>query len=113
MKSSQPDKSTDFINHLTGEFADLFQGLGKLKNLKVHLNIDESIHPCAQPHRRVPFHVRKQFQEQFKADEALGVIEKVIDKLTQWVSPLVVVPKKTPGQVRVCVDMRQANTAIQ
>ena len=33
--SSHPDKSTDFIKHLTGEFADLFQGLGKLKNFKV------------------------------------------------------------------------------
>ena len=112
IKSSHPDKSTDFIKHLTGEFADLFQGLGKLKNFKVRLHIDESIRPCAQPHRRVPFHVRKQLEEQFKADEALGVIEKVIDEQTPWVSPLVVVPKKTPGQVRVCVDMRKANSAI-
>ena len=30
----------------------------------------------------------------------------------QWVSPLVIVPKKNAG-VRVCVDMRMANAAIK
>ena len=57
--------------------------------------------------------MRKRFEDQFKADEALGVIEQVIDEQTPWVSPLVVVPKKTPGQVRVCVEMRKANSAIR
>ena len=100
------------IDNLTKEYADLFQGLGRLKDFKVKLHIDETVPPCAQPHRRVPFHVRKQLEEQLRADEALGVIERVNDQ-TPWVSPLVVVPKKSPGQVRVCVDMRRANVAIK
>ena len=34
--------------------------------------------------------------------------------LPLWVSPIVVAPKpKSPGQVRVCVDMRQANQAVK
>jgi hypothetical protein len=30
---------------------------------------------------------------------------------TPWVSPLVVAPKSS-GEIRVCVDMRQVNTAV-
>ena len=104
--SSEPTELID-------EFDELFHGLGKLKGYKVKLHIDESVQPVAQPHRRVPFHVRKQLEEQLKHDEELGVIEK-IEGPTPWVSPIVVAPKpKSPGQIRVCVDMRRANTAIQ
>lgn len=39
------------------------------------------------------------------------MIEKV-DGPTPWISPVVIVPKKTGG-VRVCVDMREANKAIK
>ena len=97
---------------LVEEYSDLFKDLGKLKDFSVKLHIDETIKPVAQPHRRVPFHVRSQLENQLKADEALGVIERV-DGATPWVSPLVVVPKpKCPDQVRVGVDMRRANTAV-
>ena len=61
----------------------------------------------------VPFHVRQQLEEQLKRDEELGVVER-IEGPTPWVSPIVVAPKpKSPGKVRVCVDMRQANQAIK
>lgn len=100
------------VEQLVQDYDDLFQGLGKLKDFQVKLHVDESVSPVAQPHRRIPFHVRKQLEDQLKKDEELGVIERV-EGATPWVSPLVVVPKpKSPGQVRVCVDMRQANQAI-
>ena len=102
------ETSSGHIDNLTKEYADLFQWSGRLKDFKVKLHIDETIPPCAQPHRRVPFHVRKQLEEQLRADEALGVIERVNDQ-----TPLVVVSKRFPGQIRVCVDMRRANVAIK
>jgi len=43
--------------------------------------------------------------------EQEGIIEKV-EGPTPWVSPLVVIPKKN-GDVRLCVDMRMPNQAIQ
>ena len=43
--------------------------------------------------------------------EQLDIIEKARGP-TPWVSPIVVVPKKTGG-VRICVDMREANKAVQ
>ena len=41
------------------------------------------------------------------------MIEKV-EGPTPWVSPIVVTPKpKAPDRIRMCVDMRVANTAIE
>ena len=95
------------------KYSDLFTGLSKLKDFQVKLHIDESIPPVAQPHRRKPFHVRQQLEEQLRKDEELGVIEH-IEGPTPWVSPIVVAPKpKQPGKIRVCVDMRQANQAVK
>ena len=101
------------VDSLVAEYSDLFVGLGKLKGYQVKLHIDDSVTPVAQPHRRIPFHVRKQLEEQLEKDEQQGVIERV-DGPTPWVSPVVVAPKpKQPGKIRMCVDMRRANQAIQ
>ncbi|CAB3993644.1 Hypothetical predicted protein [Paramuricea clavata] len=64
------------VEQLTTQYQDLFQGLGKLKDYQVQLHIDEGVPPVAQPHRRVPFHVPKQHEEQLSQDEKLGVIER-------------------------------------
>jgi len=41
-----------------------------------------------------------------------GIIEDVTNKPTPWLNPLVIVPKNDGG-IRLCVDMRCANKAIQ
>ena len=105
--------SSPTTEKLIKEYDELFHGLGKLKGYQIKLHNDESVPPVAQPHRRVPFHVRQQLEEQLKQDEELGVVER-IEGPTPWVSPIVVAPKpKSLGKVRVCVDMRQANQAIK
>ncbi|CAB4005904.1 Transposon Ty3-I Gag-Pol poly, partial [Paramuricea clavata] len=107
------DDSSPTTEKLIKEYDELLHGLGKLKGYQIKLHIDKSVPPVAQPHRRVPFHVRQQLEEQLKRDEELGVIER-IEGPTPWVSPIVVAPKpKSPGKVRVCVDMRQTNQAIK
>ena len=62
---------------LLAEYDDLFHGLGKLNNYQIKLHIDKEVTPIAQPHRRVPFHVCKQLEEQLNRDEELGVIERI------------------------------------
>ena len=104
--------SDDRVDQLVRQYDDLFHGPGKLKGRQVKIHIDERVQPVAQPHRRVPFHVRKQLEEQLEKDEQQGVIERV-DGPTPWVSSIVVARKREPGKVRVCIDMRQANKAIQ
>ena len=95
----------------SGEFENLFGGIGKVKGKVVKLHIDPDVQPKHQPHRRVPFHVRKDVEKELERLENLDVIEKVTGP-TPWVSPIVVVPKSS-GQVRLCVDMREANKAVK
>ena len=108
LKTVNPVKTapSPTVEQVIKEYDDLFHGLGRLKNHQVKLHIDESVPPVVQPHRRVPFHVRKQLEEQLGKDEELGVIERV-EGLTPWVSPIVIAEKpKSPGKICVCVNMR-------
>ena len=73
--------------------------------------LDPGIIPRQQPHRRIPFHVREDVEKELERLERLDVIEKV-DGPTPKISPIVVVPKKS-AEVRICVDMREANKAIK
>ncbi|CAB4036769.1 Hypothetical predicted protein [Paramuricea clavata] len=91
---------------------ELFNGVGKLKDHKVKLHIDESIPPVAQTHRRIPFHLRKQVEKKLEEMEKDDIIEKT-EGPTPWVSPIVVPKPKSPNDVRICVDMRAVNKAIQ
>ena len=43
------------IKQLTEQYAEIFTGIGKLKDYEVKLHIDKSVIPVAQPARRVPF----------------------------------------------------------
>ena len=92
------------------EFPDLFDGIGKVKEKRIHLHIDQTVTPKQQPQRRIPFHVRKDVEKELERLERLDIIE-CIEGPTPWVSPIVMVPKKS-GEIRICVDMREANKAI-
>ena len=108
---SSPSKS--IADQLCAGNPQLFQGIGKLKGGKVKLEIDTQVKPVAQPHRRIPFHMRKKVEQELKRLEELDIIEKV-EGPTPWVSPIVVAPKpKAPDEIRICVDMRLPNEAIK
>ena len=95
---------------LCRQYSGIFNGIGRLKGVEVKLHIDQSVSPVAQRARRIPFHMRKKVARELDQLEQQGIIEKV-DGPTPWVSPLVITPKKS-GDVRICVDMRMANRAI-
>ena len=98
---------------IMSEFKNVFEGIGKLKGYKIKLHIDDTVQPVAQPHRRIPFQIRKQVEKKLEELEANDIIEKV-EGPTPWVSPIVVVPKGSDLQdIKLCVDMRQANKAIK
>ncbi|KAI8498085.1 hypothetical protein Bbelb_240290 [Branchiostoma belcheri] len=51
----------DKAQQLEHEYRDVFNnGIGKLKNTQIKLHVDEMVSPVRQPHRRIPFHMRKQ-----------------------------------------------------
>nr|XP_006822924.1 PREDICTED: uncharacterized protein K02A2.6-like [Saccoglossus kowalevskii] len=98
------------VGKIVNDFMNRLEGIGKMKHVKAKLHIDKSVKPVAQQHRRVPFHVRDKVEKELQKLEELDIIEKAVGA-TPWVSPIVVVPKKE--NIRICVDMRAPNTAIE
>ncbi|XP_060078269.1 uncharacterized protein LOC132557760 [Ylistrum balloti] len=92
---------------LLDKYSACFNGIGKLKDYQLKLHIDETVRPVAQHMYRVPYSLRAKVSDKIDELETLDIIEKV-EKPTPWVSPCIVVPKPD-GDIRICVDMRQAN----
>ena len=82
-----------------------------MKEVTVILQIDTTVPPVAQKHRRVPFHLGPIVEKELK--QLIG--NDLLDgEATDWISPIVMVPKPTsPGEYRLSVDMVQANKAIK
>ena len=66
----------------------------------------------AQKGRRTPFHLRKKVEKEIATMLKDDIIEEIDKESTPWVSPIVTPPKKN-GDVRMCVDIRMANKAIE
>lgn len=94
------------------KYPNLFKGVGKLKETKVKIHIDQNIKPVAIRHVRTPFHLREKVGEEIEKLLQEDIIEKVEGQPTPWISPIVAIPKKNQNEIRVCVDMREPNKAI-
>ena len=66
--------------------------------------------PVQHAPRRTPVALKKRLKQKIDKMEEKGIIAKV-DKPTAWISSLVAVVK--PNKVRVCIDPRDLNKAIQ
>ncbi|KAK3085057.1 hypothetical protein FSP39_023610 [Pinctada imbricata] len=95
------------------DFPHLFKGIGKLKNRQVKIHIDESVPPVAQKTRKTPFHLRDKVEHEINELLKIDIIEKVEGEATPWVSPIVTPPKKDGKEIRLCIDMREANKAVR
>ena len=62
--------------------------------------------------RKVAIPSMKPVQETLKQMESDKIIEKVTHP-TDWVSPMVPVPKKDSSKVRICVDYRKLNRSLK
>ena len=110
---SKTNVNDQSLQRMLDNHAPVFSGLGKLKNKQVELAIDETVTPVAQPQRRIPFHLRQKVKNELEKLEHDDIIEKIPDNTpTEWASPVVIVPKQN-NNIRLCVDMRVANTAIK
>ena len=84
--------------------------MGKLRDFQLQLAIDSEVKPVTQKLRRLPFSLQPAVEAKLEELLEQDIIEKVTGP-TPWVSHVVCIPKKD-NQVRLCVDMRQANKAI-
>jgi len=59
------------------QYSYVFEGVGKLKNKHMSLDIDPIVEPVAQPYRRIPFNLREKVQDKTTELLDLGIIEQV------------------------------------
>ena len=57
-------------DQLLQEISHIFEGIGTLKDVEIHLHIDSSVPPVAQPARQIPFHMQQ------KVSNALDLLEE-------------------------------------
>ena len=81
------------------------EAIGVAVGLTQKVKLRSDVPPVQQKLCRLPFAV----SEELKILEEGGIIERVDS--SAWVSPVVVVKKKTGG-IRLCVDLREPNRAV-
>lgn len=107
--STHEDVKTEILKKVPGVFT--CTGIGTLKDYKAKIHIDPAVTPVAQKPRRVPFALRDKVRAHVDDLLQKDIIERV-DGPSPWVSPVVIPPKPGSNSIRLCVDSRQANTAI-
>ena len=73
-----------------------------------HIYIEENCKPIRQPQRMMNPNLREIVKEELQKLLNVNFIYPISD--SEWVSPLVIVPKKN-GKLRVCIDYRELNKA--
>ena len=110
--TSIPGAKDQKIQEIINKYSTVFEGQEKLNNQQIKLHIRDDVNPVMQPQRRIPYHIRQDVSKELKKLQDQDVIEKVTNQPTPWISPIVATPKKDGG-IRICVDMREANQAIE
>ena len=103
---------TDPKAHIMNLFPDLFEGVGTMENVKVHLDMNPEVEPVVQAPRKIPHSMMELLKVELECMVKLGVIRKLhINKATDWVHNLVLV-RKPNGKLRVCLDPHTINKAL-
>ncbi len=96
--------------HIIHDYPEVFEGLGSMDG-EYHIVVDKTVKPVIHPPRKVPYSILGKLKEKLSQLEKIGVVQKV-DKPTPWVNSLVIVEKRD-GSLRLCLDPRDLNKAIQ
>ena len=86
------------------------EDVGELEG-EYHIKIDKTMHPVQHAPRKVPVALRNPLKSELDHMVEKDIIAPVTTP-TPWVSSLVVVPKKN-GKLRLCLDPKDLNKAIQ
>ena len=97
------------IEAILKEYKDVFEGLGHI-GICSSFVVNPDHTPVQHAPRRVAVTLQKEVKEKITEMEKKGIIQKVKEP-TDWISSMVVVAK--PGKIRICLDPRDLNKAIQ
>lgn len=109
VKSTNAIESMSTSEKILNEFAEIFEGDGKLEGA-VHLEIDANIKPVQEHPRRIPITVRNELAELLEDLEKRGIVKKV-NKHTDWTSNCLIVRRN--GKIRLCMDPFELNKALK
>ena len=94
---------------ILADYKDVFEGLGHIGESSTF--VVNPNHPAVQhAPRRISVTLQKEVKEKIAELEKKGIIQKVTEP-TEWISSMVIVSK--PGKIRICLDPRDLNKAIQ
>ena len=99
--------------HIMNLFPDLFEGVGTMENVQVHLDVNPEVEPVVQAPRKIPHSMMEPLKAELDHMVKLGVVRKLhINEGTDWVHNLVLV-RKPNGKLRVCLDPHTINKALR
>ena len=93
------------------KYPNITEGVGKLANYQLELELDEAVPPVYQKPRTIPFHLRSLVEKEIEQLIKSDIIEPVHHSTT-WSSPVVIAYRRN-GNVRLCLDLRLANKAVK
>ena len=85
------------------------EGVGKIAG-DYNIRVNPSVAPVQHVPRRVLMALRHRLKETLNSMVRANIIAPVTEP-TQWISSIVVVPKKN-GTLRICLDPKEVNAAI-
>jgi len=104
-----PECPTVANQNIFNEYSDLFQGLGCIPG-EHKIKVDPSLPAVVHPPRKVPVSLKDKIKDELDHMEQTGVIIRQTEP-TDWVNSMVTVVK--PNKIRICIDPRDLNRAIQ
>ena len=110
IRSVQAEQTVVMKESLLEQYPQVFEGIGCMPG-NHHLTIDLSVKPVVHPPRKIPLSMKGKVEAELQQLTELEIIEPV-SKLTQWVSSMVTAPKPN-GDIRICIDPKDLNSALQ
>jgi hypothetical protein len=109
----EPEQKTQVIEMLRRQFDAFAWDYVDMKDIYLdtcthHIYTNDQIKPVRQPQRRMNPTLKDIVKEELQKLLQSNLIYSISD--SQWVSPLVIVPKKN-GKWKICVDFRELNKA--